>query len=101
MGVIGLARMIHWKRSGMDGDRVDHRRGIHQQLHAKGHQEAQVAVLGGQRGDDDAEAQAKPGHHQDQERRERNPQPVGLDGCAAQNKIEDESDQEERTGSER
>jgi hypothetical protein len=46
------------------GDRVNDRGGIHPQLHAEGHQKAQVTVLGGQRRDDDAKAQSQPSHQE-------------------------------------
>ena len=71
-------------------DRVDDRRGVHQQRHAKSDEEAQVAVLGRQRGDDDAEAQSQPGHDEDEQRRERGPQPVDPHVRAAQREEKDE-----------
>jgi len=53
--------------------RVNDRRGIHEERDAKLHQEAQVAVLGGERGDDDAKSQPQAGHHQNQHRRKQDP----------------------------
>ena len=71
-------------------DRINDRRGVHQQRYAKGDEEAQVAVLGGQRGDDDAKAQSQPGHDEDEQRRERDPQPVNSHVRAAQREEKDE-----------
>jgi hypothetical protein len=45
---------------------VNHWRQVHPELHTKCHQVAQVAVAGGQRGDQNAEAQPEAGHHQEQ-----------------------------------
>ncbi len=67
------------------GDRVDHRGGVHQQGNAKPHQEAQVAVLGGHRGDEDTEAQSQTSHHEHQQRGDQHPG-VGLHVGAAQGK---------------
>ena len=81
--------------AGGDGrDRVDHRGGVHQELDAEAHQEAQVTVLGGERGDDDAESQSQAGHHQHQQRREGDPGPVGLDRTAAQDEVDHEYQEE-------
>lgn len=79
---------------GDGGDGVDDGRGIHQQLDAEGHQEAQVTVFGGEGGDDDAKSQPEAGHHQDQERGERDPDPIGLNLRAAHNKEGDEGQKE-------
>jgi len=55
------------------GQGQDHRRGKHQQLHAKGHEVGEVAVAGRQRRDDDAAAQAVTREHQQEQRRAKNP----------------------------
>lgn len=46
------------------GNGIDHRRGIHQQLHPELDQKGQVAVLAGERGEDDPEAKSQAGHQQ-------------------------------------
>ena len=50
---------------------IDDRRGVHPELHDEGEEDGQVAIFGGQRGDQDAESQAQPRDHQDEQRRER------------------------------
>ncbi len=87
---VGLDEGLEALRDGRD--RVDHRRGVHQQLHPKLHQEAQIAVFGRQRRDDDAKSEPQAGHHQDQQRRKQNP-PIGLQVGAAQRE-ESHKDQE-------
>lgn len=58
------------------GDRVDDRGGVHKELDAELHQEAQVAVFGGEGGDDDAKSEVEVGHHEDEHRGDQDP-PVG------------------------
>ena len=55
-------------------DRVDHRGDIHPQRNTEDHQVLQVAVLGGERRNDDAEPQPNPGHQQDEQRKAQGPQ---------------------------
>ncbi len=50
---------------------IDNRRGVHPELHNEGEEDGQVAIFGGQRGDQDAESQAQPRDHQDEQRHER------------------------------
>ncbi len=50
---------------------IDDRRGVHPELHDEGEEDGQVAIFGGQRGDQNAESQAQPRDHQDEQRRER------------------------------
>lgn len=56
---------------GHHAEGIDDRRGIHPELHDEGEEDGQVAIFGGQRGDQDAESQAQPRDHQDEQRRER------------------------------
>ena len=49
------------------GQRIDDGRDVHPQLHAEGHEEAQVAVFGGHRRDDEAEAEAEACQHHHEE----------------------------------
>ena len=79
---------------GDGGAGVDDRGGVHEEGDAEADQEAQVAVLGGEGGDEDAESEAEAGHHQHQDGGEGDPTPVGLDGRADQDKIEDEGEEE-------
>ena len=53
---------------GDGGDRVDDRGGVHKELDAELHQEAQVAVFGSEGRDDDAKSEAEAGHHEDEYR---------------------------------
>ena len=76
------------------GDWVDHRRGIHEQLHPESYQKAQVAILCGQRGNNDAKSKPQAGHDQDQDREEGDPGPVGLNLSPAQQKVQDEKDEQ-------
>lgn len=81
---VGLQERLEARRNGRN--RVNHRRGVHQQLHSKLHQKAQIAVLGGQRGNDDAKPQPQPCHHQQQQGRERHPGEIHANRRAAQGK---------------
>lgn len=101
----GIAKRLHDRRHRVGQDHppeafgdgrngVDDRRGVHEQRYAKGDEEAQVAVFGGQRGNDDTEAQAKPCHHKNEKRGKRDPQPVRLDGSPAHYEIKNEGDEE-------
>ena len=47
--------------------RIDDRRGVHPELDQEGEKDLQVAVLGGHRGDDGAEAQGQAREHDDEE----------------------------------
>lgn len=54
------------RRDGAQG--IDHRGGIHPQLHDKAEQKGEVAVFGGHRRNQDTETQSESGEHQDQHR---------------------------------
>ena len=47
---------------------IDDRGGIHPELHQEREEDLQVAILGGERGDNHAEAERKAGNHHDQQR---------------------------------
>ena len=57
-GCHGVGFNQHLKAHRDRGNGVNDRGGVHQQGHAKGHQEAQVAVLGGEGGDQHAKPQS-------------------------------------------
>ncbi len=73
MGVIGLAWMTTGSAPGWTRPGRSPAWRTSSSVHAKADQEAQVAVLGGQRGDDDAKTQPQPGHHQHQHGGEQDP----------------------------
>jgi len=83
-GAIGVGQGRH---------RIDHRGRVHQQLHAELHQETQVAVLGGQRGDDHAQAEAQHTHHQQQDRQQQD-SPVGAHDLRRRDEIGHETEQD-------
>ena len=75
-------------------DRVDDRGGVHPELDPEAHQEAEVAVAGGQGGDDDPESEPHARHQEQQQGGEQYPQ-VGLDLGASQPEIDHKSQEEQ------
>ena len=76
------------------GQGINDRGGVHGELDGKADQEAQVTVLGGQGGDDDAAAQAEPGHDQDQERGQEQ-DGIGTDGVASEVVIAEKTEEQD------
>ncbi len=75
------------------GDGDDDGCGVHPQGNAEGDQVAQVAVFGGERGDDDAEAQTQPSHQEDQQGQGECPEGEG-DVRAAEEEIQVKAQEE-------
>jgi len=88
------------KALGHGGCRVDHRGGVHQQRNAEPHQEAQVAVLGCHRRNENAQPKPEPGHDEQQQREGEDPQ-VGADLSALQREISHEQQEEDKLHGER
>jgi len=78
---------------GDGGDRVDDGGGVHEELDAELHQEAQVAVFGGEGGNDDAKSEAEAGHHEDEHGGDQDP-PVGAQVCTGEGEETHEGQEE-------
>ena len=74
--------------------RINHGGGIHGQLYPKLHQKNQIAVFGGQGGDDEAEAQSQPRQQQDQYWKQES-SGIGRNGCTTYPKIKVEGNEEQ------
>jgi len=78
------------------GERVDDRGSIHRELDAETHKEREVAVFGGERGNDDAGAEAEGGHEgQEHGREQGDHRPVRVDVRSGGHVVGPESEEEE------
>ncbi|GEM_PF-3267659 len=78
---------------GDGGDRIDDRGGVHEELDAELHQEAQVAVFCSEGRDDDAKSEPEAGHHEDEYWRDQDP-PVWVQASACKGEESHEGQEE-------